>query len=529
MFNKSFYPTPKNLIVKMVSRISGNDINRILEPSAGKGDIIEHIADCSYSHRIARSDIDAIEIDPTLRATLWGKDINVVDSDFLSFQGADKYDVIITNPPFDSGDKHLLKAIEIMYSGEIIFLLNAETIKNPCTNTRKVLAQKLQELHADVEFIPNAFLQAERKTGVEVALVYIKIEKQVEEDLFGGMTHSKIDADEKIQPDSEIASLDSIKNMVDDYNRIIEIGSRTIVDFYKNFNHVGKYIHLSNQGQDHINTEHLTSIMQNRLNVFLREVRSDFWNKVLALKDVWKRLTSKELAILRSQITKQSYMDFTESNIRTFIINLIDNFESILAGAVVRIFELMTKSHSWHERNVNEKNIHYYNGWKTNKAFYVNKKVILPYSYWDDTFDKWNVNNWRQGNIEVNDIDIVMNYFDGASAYRTINKALEVAFVYGETSKVESTYFIITVYKKGTLHLTFRDENIRRRFNVTACKGKNWLPQDYGNVPFKELPQAEQEIVESFEDKKTYDKNIGKSYFALPEGGSSLIEWDGAK
>ena len=27
-------------------------------------------------------------------------------------------------------------------------------------------------------------------------------------------------------------------------------------------------------------------------------------------------------------------------------------------------------------------NIHYYNGWKTNKAYKINKKVILPYAAW---------------------------------------------------------------------------------------------------------------------------------------------------
>ena len=29
------------------------------------------------------------------------------------------------------------------------------------------------------------------------------------------------------------------------------------------------------------------------------------------------------------------------------------------------------------------KNIHYYNGWKTNKAYKINNKIILPYDAWD--------------------------------------------------------------------------------------------------------------------------------------------------
>ena len=39
------------------------------------------------------------------------------------------------NPPFSEGDKHLLKAINIMKNGgQIVCILNAETIKNPYSN-----------------------------------------------------------------------------------------------------------------------------------------------------------------------------------------------------------------------------------------------------------------------------------------------------------------------------------------------------------------------------------------------------------
>lgn len=42
MYNQDYFPTPSNLIYKM---LEGVDINnsRILEPSAGKGDILDKI------------------------------------------------------------------------------------------------------------------------------------------------------------------------------------------------------------------------------------------------------------------------------------------------------------------------------------------------------------------------------------------------------------------------------------------------------------------------------------------------------
>ena len=108
--------------------------------------------------------MSAIEIDENLQHIITGKKYRLIDSDFLSYSGVDKFDIIIANPPFDDGDKHLLKAIDIMYSGEIVFLLNAETLKNPHTNIRKELVKRLSELNVDIEYIQDAFKSAERKT-----------------------------------------------------------------------------------------------------------------------------------------------------------------------------------------------------------------------------------------------------------------------------------------------------------------------------------------------------------------------------
>jgi len=43
MFNKDFYPTPEHLISKMFSKVNKNTIKNILEPSAGKGNIVDYL------------------------------------------------------------------------------------------------------------------------------------------------------------------------------------------------------------------------------------------------------------------------------------------------------------------------------------------------------------------------------------------------------------------------------------------------------------------------------------------------------
>jgi hypothetical protein len=41
---------------------------------------------------------------------------------------------------------------------------------------------------------------------------------------------------------------------------------------------------------------------------------------------------------------------------------------------------------------------------------------------------------------------------------------------------VESTFFKIKCYQKGTGHFEFKDTGLWDRFNRIACEGKKWLP-----------------------------------------------------
>jgi len=299
--NKNFYPTPPRLISKMLAKVQGHP-RRVLEPSAGKGDLVDAIKQkyTSY-HGTGCPDISAMEIDAELQVCLRGKGIKLVDTDFLAFTGPDKYDLIIANPPFVNGDLHLLKAIDIMYRGQIVFLLNAETVRNPFTNTRKLLMRRLDELGASVEFIPNAFVDAERQTYVEVALIYIKIDRKVEVDLFADATDWSPDATEEFAEKHEVSTGRTIEELVAEYNEIIQAGTDTIVHYYRNYRKVGGFLKLN----DHDNklrsyeAKDLTGLMQADLNDLLHSVRTSFWRKTLDLKEVRTRLTKKSRLSLR--------------------------------------------------------------------------------------------------------------------------------------------------------------------------------------------------------------------------------------
>lgn len=85
--DNQFYPTSPELIVKMRSKIDekmlrGESID-ILDPSAGKGDLLDNLA--SY-FRWRNKNTYAIEIDPHLAIIVKEKH-TLLDHDFLQYQG----------------------------------------------------------------------------------------------------------------------------------------------------------------------------------------------------------------------------------------------------------------------------------------------------------------------------------------------------------------------------------------------------------------------------------------------------------
>ena len=144
MFDKDFFPTPKEVIEIMLEEYKSNyhkgGINdysvkgyriegSILEPSAGKGDILDFI--CENSKRTERIDNYVCEHNSELQAILKDKEYQLVGEDFLSYECDVYYEHIFMNPPFSKGAEHLLKAIEIADDTNIVCILNSETLKNP--------------------------------------------------------------------------------------------------------------------------------------------------------------------------------------------------------------------------------------------------------------------------------------------------------------------------------------------------------------------------------------------------------------
>lgn len=526
--NKDFYPTPVATIEKMLKKLKRNP-KTMLEPSAGKGDIIKHIEKINEQWRYSDKNIDlrscvsiknvhCIESDPSLINILKSDKRLIVDTDFLSYSGADKYDCIVMNPPFSDGDQHLIKAIDIMYNGEIVCLLNAETIRNPYSVSRQYLAEKLKSVGAEIEFLEGEFSDAERKTDVDVALIYINIENDISSILFDGVNDKALDHtinDNQVYG-NELAERGTVENLIHQFNRTINAGIETIMGFYRNHTILSQYLSLNISDSSTYTANNMTEKVSIEVNEFIKRVRHDYWMSTLNLKEVQDRMTEKKREQFTAELSQQAYMDFTSNNVKTFVMNLMNSYEDIVKEAAVDIFDSLTIEHAWSE-NKNKNRLHW-DSWKTNDVFKVGPKIILPFydtAFIDSYSKKWRT--WIDHSISrrIDDIDKVMDYFSAEKETVKISESITAGLQRGESSGIESTHFLITVYKKGTLHLQFKNAKTLASFNRMASLGKGWLPGSYGKTSFEEMSQGDRNIVKAFEGEKAYSK-----FF---KGGSQIM------
>jgi hypothetical protein len=535
---KNFYPTPAHLISKMLGKVQYlHALTSILEPSAGMGDIAIAIEGRnSYSSK--KVSVDCIEIDPNMQHILRGEKLRVIHDDFLTFNAYKKYELIIMNPPFDCGDKHLLKAIDIQKrGGQIVCLLNAETLLNPCTNTRKELVQKLTELEADIEFLDDCFTTNDtvRKTTVQVAMVYINIkeEKVIKDEsfIFNELKQAKeieIDVDD---PTAITAKTGFLEQMVEQYEFEVK-GTLRLIREFESFKP-----YMMNRFNDKCSHSILSlSVYGDRgytegvnVNEYLKIVRLKYWNALFNNPQFTSMLTSDLLSDFRKNIEKMADYDFTMFNIKSIQLEMSKNMLDGVEATIIRLFdELSHKISYWDEGCPN---IHYYNGWKTNKSYIVNKKVIIPYtayikqSYTYKNGEREYYSYFGGNGIEkLKDMEKVFNYLDGGlTEHVDIENVLRKAAESDQTRKIPLKYFTVTFYKKGTCHIEFNNMDLLKKLNIYGSQRKGWLPPSYGKKKYNEMTQEEKTVIDEFEGEKEYNKvMMNKGYF-LPDNSSLLM------
>lgn len=480
MFNKEFYPTPKPLSEKLlkpfVEEISKKNTKSytLLEPSAGKGDILEYIEDLKDKHWNSMKhnfNIYTIEINEELQMILRGKHYNVIFDDFLKWKPSVLVDLIVMNPPFSNGDEHLLKAIEVLEEGkggDIACILNHETLRNPYSKKRQLLLSKLSQYQTNIETIQDAFKNSERKTGVEIDIIHVHIP---ERDLFE-IDFTEAEKEKEVVVNFEETDFTSgtleQSSKTKTFVRCYENAKLAMIELLKAKRKVVFYMQPfldTYTNCDKIISKAIEKRSADAYNSFSQELKSLAWKVILNKIGIERLMTSSIREQFQRNINSQYLIDLTEENVYNLVKMLLFNGQNILKQSVVDVFDYFTKYH--------EENRCHVEGWKTNSAWKVNKKVILPHAIKNESwYDYYRV----EYSSRFTDVERAMCYvlgrrFEDLDSYFMLQNQIEQVKI-GDSSLHSSHFFDFRCYKKGTIHLYFKKEEEWALFNQIAVEGK---------------------------------------------------------
>ena len=522
-----FYPTPESLLDEVLEGLDWAHVHTILEPSAGKGDIVKYCMEkCgSYPYYNRNIDIDCIEIDETLRNTLTGAEYRVVHDDFLSYNTFKSYDLIVMNPPFSNGDQHLAKALDMQEKtgGDVICILNAETIRNPYTNLRKALVQRLTDIGAVIEYKTQAFSSAERETDVEIAIIKAHYEKpELISQFFEGLKQKAYEESGWTEETTDLAPGDFVEAIVKAYEIETESGIRLIQEYKAMLPHLMPNV----KEQDNQYAKPILELTTNgndlSINSYVRQVRLKYWQALFSDKRITGSMTSNLQSEFLSKVQELADYDFSLFNIRKMQVLMSQNLVGGIEACIIDLFDML--SHKYSYIGETSKNIHYYNGWKTNSAYKINKKVIIPFY---TAFGRYGI---REGQFEptnweclkeLSDIEKALNYLDGGRTWNlSLLSCLHAAERAGQNKNIKTKYFSMTFYKKGTCHLTFLDDELLKKFNIFGCQMKGWLPPSYGKQQYADMSDEEKAVVDEFEGEESYNETMRNSDYYLFDAAS---------
>ena len=524
MFNRDFYPTPDWLIRQM---LEGTDLSGqvVLEPSAGKGNIIDYINDNKNDVGVPKN-ILACEFNPELKKIVQTK-AEFLNDNWLKVQAEhiSHVDVIIMNPPFgaDADIAHIEHAKEICPPGcLIIALCNTTRFDNTTLNRKRFFTQFDEHRVGLFEWE-----DAERSAVVNITMIKYQDPRPKEDLEFQGFFEME---DSDVSDGTEgVMSYNAIREIVQRYvgacklyHQVMDLGVQ-MGDLIAPFPTSSDLVFTMSQGGK-----------QSSYEQFKKSLQKAAWKYVFNALNMEKFMTKSLMAEINKFVEQQEKVPFTMKNIYTLIDMVIQTHNERMGKVLLEVFDKLTKHYHDNRYNVE--------GWKTNDSYLIGEKFILPYIVTPDTYGgmgdirvKYDSNaeivedfckaiSWLEGvdwNPHQNSLYQVMNnhyltkeeilqlpgkkesYLKKLERYRreypdhpntkkwegNEDGWIEKEAQYDEENKKHSKYmssntwydwgfFQIKGFKKGTMHFKFKDRDVWARVNRKICELRGFgLPE----------------------------------------------------
>lgn len=453
MFHNEFYPTPLEVLQMM--QLDCKD-KIILEPHAGKGNIVD------YCKTHGAREVLAIEINKDLqeivkrKATLIGEDFFQCKPEHISHINA-----IYMNPPFSNANRHILHAWEIAPEGcEIVSLCNWTLIEN----TRYPGSfNRIVNDYGVTQNLGDCFTEAERKTGVEVGLVRLYKPVVSEEFEFEGFF---MEDDEEEEQGNGIMAYNEVRALVNRY-----VGTMKVFDKMKSemeaLNGMIKGI-----GMYPITLEVSSEKMVTTKEQFSKIIQKRSWQHIFQKLNMEKYVTSGVMKDINKFVETQEKVPFTMRNIYKMLEIIVGTREHTFNRALEEAIDNFTK-HT-HENRFGVE------GWKTNAGYMLNKKFIVNdviggYMGFEIKYDAYNVR--RMDDLVKVLCNITGRDYNSVGSLYRFNydkQTHKQIFVLEPNQWYEYGFFDVKFFKKGTMHVKFKDLEDWYRLNHAYGKLKGF-------------------------------------------------------
>lgn len=531
-FLEDYYPTPKELIAKMLEGIKLSEIEETLDLGAGRGEIGTYIYEArergDYYHRRGGA-IDVIEINPDFQHILRGKEFRLVHDDIRTFKTHKVYDLIIGNLPFSIGAECLDVALRLVEhnGGHLRVLVNAETIRNPFTNLRKSVVKRLADLGAEIEYLPKEFTSGERPTQVEAALIKLHVERpDAPSIILDSLRKAAAVEVEEEQPAALVGS-DFVTALIARFNVECRAGIKLISEYFALLPHIADRIKRDDDEHDYskplieLKVEGAYRTKAAHVNKYLSGLRHKYWSLLLRDPRFSASYTSNILKELDSKLDELKDYDFSLFNIQALIEEMRGKIVEGIEKSILALFDKLTQKYAYDE-SIQNGNVWFYSGWKSNQAHKVNRKVVLPMYLLEQGFDRLRFR--YESSAELTDMVKVFNYLsdDRTNVRLLVSGACASAERREDFRNIDLSYFEISCFKKGTVHIRFTNQKLLEKFNIFAAQRKKWLPPAYGTKPYEEMTTEERGVVDSFQGREEYAKVYKERKYYIVDSAALL-------
>lgn len=511
--NPDFYPTPDSVIEQMMM---GEDIigKTILEPSAGKGNIVD------WLKRNGASEVIACENDPNIRKLLDGK-CEIIANDFLTVTSEMVSYVhhIVMNPPFSNGPEHILHAYEIAPAGCVITALcnSASISKNHYYERNRELTE-LIEMNGNEEYLGPVFSHgAERNTRCTISMV--KLYKYGEgDDEFSNHFFANYDEDTTGFSEKDgIMPYNFIREIVGRYVSAVKLFDETL-EATKRINEAATYVDYKQvkdsdgnivqkkQEYGYLPISFKAVSADDRAMVvthasYRKAMQKYYWRIIFDKLNMHKYATKKLDEDINKFIESSKNTPFTMGNIYRVLNIVVQTNGQRMQRALEEAFDMIC-SFSAENSGAGEK-------WKTNANYMVNKKFIVPwmtegssYGYKNDYVKL----SYGGRTRDMEDVCKALCYITGTdydkvrSLDDTVGRGYRGGLPWGEW--FEWGFFRCKAYKKGTMHFEFLDEEVWYQFNLEVAKGKGWNLPKKTEKPKRKNTRKKNDQISIFNDNE---------------------------